>query len=145
MIPASTERRQTSANWQREQAAGYRRPLDLLADVSARLQIHTRQPAVLPPRVDAGFIAWPGSLAWKTTVVLHCNHPNEIDAELAAACARLRAGGGVPPYYLHQLDPARRPKTELARTLPGYPVPRLVREIPNRAAKTVISAGLGPA
>jgi len=31
MIPASTERRQTSANWPHEQAAGYRHPLELLA------------------------------------------------------------------------------------------------------------------
>ncbi len=33
MIPASTDRRQTSANWQQQQAAGYRRPLELLADL----------------------------------------------------------------------------------------------------------------
>jgi EF-P beta-lysylation protein EpmB len=167
-----------------------------LADLSARLQplphlkrlrIHTRQPIVLPARVDPGFVAWLGSLPWKTTVVLHCNHPNEIDAEVAAACARLRAAGAtllnqsvllagvnddagvlaslsrrlfdcdVLPYYLHLLDPvrgaahfdvsetrARGLMTELARTLPGYLLPRLVREIPSRAAKTVISAGLHP-
>lgn len=167
-----------------------------LADLSARLQsithlkrlrIHTRQPIVLPARVDAGFIAWLGSLPWKTVVVLHCNHPNEIDAEVAAACARLRAACvtllnqsvllagvndnaqvlaalsrrlfdcSVLPYYLHLLDPvrgaahfevsetvARGLMTELARTLPGYLLPRLVREIPNRPAKTVISAGLAP-
>ena len=167
-----------------------------LADLSARLQsiphlkrlrIHTRQPIVLPARVDRGFAAWLSSLPWKTTIVLHCNHPNEIDAEVAAACARLRATGAtmlnqsvllagvnddaevldtlsrrlfdcdVLPYYLHLLDPvrgaahfdvsetrARGLMTELARTLPGYLLPRLVREIPNRAAKTIISAGLGP-
>ena len=167
-----------------------------LADLSARLQsiphlrrlrIHTRQPIVLPARVDAGLIAWLGSLRWKTTVVLHCNHPAEIDPEVAAACARLRAAGvtllnqsvllagvndnaqvlaslsrrlfdcDVLPYYLHLLDPvrgaahfevsevlARGLMTELAHTLPGYLLPRLVREIPDRAAKTVISAGLAP-
>lgn len=123
-----------------------------LADLSARLQpishlkrlrIHTRQPVVLPARVDAGLIAWLGSLPWKTTVVLHCNHPNEIDAEVASACARLRAGGATHFDVSEAL--ARGLMTELARTLPGYLVPRLVREMPNRAAKTVISAGLGPA
>ncbi len=76
-----------------------------LAELSARLQpvphlkrlrIHTRQPIVLPARVDPGFIAWLGALPWKTTVVLHCNHPNEIDAEVAGACARLRAAGAPP-------------------------------------------------
>ncbi len=142
---------------------------------------------MLPARVDRGFAAWLGSLPWKTTIVLHCNHPNEIDAEVAAACARLRATGAtmlnqsvllagvnddaevlaalsrrlfdcdVLPYYLHLLDPvrgaahfdvsetrARALLNELARTLPGYLLPRLVREIANRAAKTIISAGLGP-
>ena len=152
-----------------------------------RLRIHTRQPIVLPARVDRGFTAWLGSLPWRTSIVLHCNHPDEIDAEVAAACARLRASGvtllnqsvllagvndnarvlaalsrrlfdcSVLPYYLHLLDPvrgaahfdvsetrARALMTELARTLPGYLVPRLVREIPDRPAKTVLSAGLGP-
>ncbi len=142
---------------------------------------------MLPARVDAGFIAWRGSLPWKTTVVLHCNHPNEIDVEVAAACARLRTAGvtllnqsvllagvnddaqvlaalsrrlfdcNVLPYYLRLLDPvrgaahfevnealARGLMTELAHTLPGYLLPRLVREIPDRPAKTVISAGLAP-
>jgi L-lysine 2,3-aminomutase len=74
---------------------------------------------------------------------LHCNHPNEVDAEVAAACARLRAGGAA--HFDVSEAQARGLVTELARTLPGYLVPRLAREIPNRAAKTVISAGLGPA
>jgi EF-P beta-lysylation protein EpmB len=149
-----------------------------------RLRIHTRLPVVLPARVDTGLCRWLALLPWPTVVVLHCNHAQEIDAEVRAACQRLRASGiqllnqavllagvndswtaqrdlsmslfdaGVLPYYLHLLDPvrgtahfaveetrARRLHNELAAALPGYLLPRLVREIPNRPAKTVISGG----
>ena len=56
---------------------------------------------------------------------------------------------GVAPYYLHQLDPvagaghfqvsdetARQLMAELREALPGYMLPRLVREIPGEASKT---------
>lgn len=99
-----------------------------------RLRIHTRWPVVLPERVDADLLAWLRSLPWPVTLVLHANHGNEIDVEVAAACARLRDAGvtllnqavllrgvndsadallglserlgeiGVLPYYLHLLD-----------------------------------------
>jgi L-lysine 2,3-aminomutase len=55
---------------------------------------------------------------------------------------------GVLPYYLHMLDPvdgaahfevseerARQLHQELAARLPGYLVPRLVREVPGAPAK----------
>jgi EF-P beta-lysylation protein EpmB len=58
---------------------------------------------------------------------------------------------GVLPYYLHLLDPvagaahfdvpeatARRLLAEVAALLPGYLVPRLVREIPGESAKTML-------
>jgi L-lysine 2,3-aminomutase len=58
---------------------------------------------------------------------------------------------GVLPYYLHQLDPvqgaahfsvpddeAKSLVIQLRNTLPGYLVPRLVREEAGRAAKTAI-------
>ena len=58
---------------------------------------------------------------------------------------------GVLPYYLHALDPVRGaahfdvPETEaralvaeLAARLPGYLVPRLVREIPGARSKTML-------
>jgi L-lysine 2,3-aminomutase len=58
---------------------------------------------------------------------------------------------GVLPYYLHQLDPvagaahfevpedtARSLVAEVAARLPGYLVPRLVREIPGEASKTML-------
>ncbi|HET7063886.1 MAG TPA: EF-P beta-lysylation protein EpmB [Rudaea sp.] len=144
-----------------------------------RLRIHTRLPVVLPERIDDEFSRWLGALPWPTTIVLHANHANELDASVAAACARLRDSGaillnqsvllrgvndnasvladlserlfdcGVLPYYLHQLDRvagaahfevddtrARDLVDELRDRLPGYLVPRLVREIAGARAKT---------
>jgi L-lysine 2,3-aminomutase len=143
-----------------------------------RLRIHTRLPVVLPSRVDAGLAAWVAGLEWPLVIVLHANHPNEIDAEVAAACATLRSAGamllnqsvllrgvnddietlaglsrrlfdaGVLPYYLHVLDRvrgaahfevpedrARHLAGQLTATLPGYLVPRLVRESAGAPAK----------
>ncbi|HKU91543.1 MAG TPA: EF-P beta-lysylation protein EpmB [Steroidobacteraceae bacterium] len=102
-----------------------------------RLRVHTRQPIVLPSRVDAGLITWLRGIRLPTIMVLHSNHPNEIDADVRAACAALRAAGvtllnqavllrgvnddagtlerlsvtlmdaGVLPYYLHVPDRVR--------------------------------------
>jgi len=102
-----------------------------------RLRIHTRQPIVLPSRVDAGLLAWLGGIRLPVVMVLHANHPNEIDPEVRAACATLRSAGvtllnqsvllkgvnddveilqrlsvalveaGVVPYYLHLPDRVR--------------------------------------
>ena len=99
-----------------------------------RLRIHTRQPIVLPERVDAELAGWLAPLPIAKIVVVHCNHANEIDAEVRAAMQRLRDCGatllnqsvllrgvndtvsalealsetlfscGVLPYYLHLLD-----------------------------------------
>lgn len=146
-----------------------------------RLRIHTRQPVVLPSRVDDGLVGWLATLRLPMVFVLHANHPNEIDAEVRAACARLRASGvtllnqsvllngvnddagvlaelsrrlfeaGVLPYYLHVLDRvrgaahfeiaeshARRIAGELSARLPGYLVPRLVREVYGAPAKVTL-------
>jgi EF-P beta-lysylation protein EpmB len=102
-----------------------------------RLRIHTRQPVVLPSRVDDGLGGWLRALRLPMVFVLHANHPNEIDADVRSACERLRASGvtllnqsvllrdvnddaevlaelsrrlfdaGVLPYYLHVLDRVR--------------------------------------
>lgn len=102
-----------------------------------RLRIHTRQPVVLPARVDDGLITWLQGLRLPTAMVLHVNHANEIDDEVRGACARLRSAGltllnqsvllrgvndsvaalaslsralfdaGVTPYYLHLPDRVR--------------------------------------
>lgn len=75
---------------------------------------------------------------------------NDSVDSLSALSLRL-SEVGVLPYYLHQLDAVAgaahfgvddRRATELiaavAARLPGYLVPRLVREIPGAAAKTVL-------
>jgi EF-P beta-lysylation protein EpmB len=102
-----------------------------------RLRVHTRQPIMLPSRVDAGLINWLRGIRLPLVMVLHANHPNEIDAEVRAACRALRAAGitllnqsvllrgvnddveslerlsaalmeaGVLPYYLHLADRVR--------------------------------------
>jgi L-lysine 2,3-aminomutase len=102
-----------------------------------RLRLHTRLPVVLPSRVDEGLLQWLRDLPWPVAIVLHVNHGNEIDADVRAACASLRASGatllnqavllrgvndsvaalselsrrlfeaGVVPYYLHLLDRVR--------------------------------------
>jgi EF-P beta-lysylation protein EpmB len=143
-----------------------------------RLRIHTRLPVVLPERIDREFVEWLGALALPRVVVLHANHANEIDAVVAAACARLRDAGatllnqsvllrgvnddvgslaalserlfeaGVLPYYLHQLDRVAGTAhfevadahalvliERLRERLPGYLVPRLVREIAGAPSK----------
>ena len=98
------------------------------------LRIHTRMPVVLPERVDAGLLLLLSSTRLNKVVVLHSNHPQELDESVANACARLREAGshvlnqsvllagvnddadtlaalserlfacGVLPYYLHLLD-----------------------------------------
>ncbi|MEO5623586.1 MAG: EF-P beta-lysylation protein EpmB [Dokdonella sp.] len=143
-----------------------------------RLRIHTRLPVVLPERVDAHFLDWLGALSLQRVVVLHANHPDEIDAKVVAACAALRGAGatllnqtvllrgvndnadtlvglserlfdaGVLPYYLHQLDRvagaahfevddsrALALHDALRERLPGYLVPRLVREVAGAPCK----------
>jgi EF-P beta-lysylation protein EpmB len=102
-----------------------------------RLRVHTRQPVVLPSRVDAGLLAWLRAVQRPVVIVLHVNHANEIDAAVRTACASLRGAGatllnqsvllrgvnddvdslqrlsvalldaGVMPYYLHLPDRVR--------------------------------------
>jgi EF-P beta-lysylation protein EpmB len=154
-----------------------------------RLRIHTRQPVVLPSRVDDGLLAWLRGLRWPVAIVLHVNHAQELDATVGEALGRLRASGaqllnqsvllrgvndspaalstlserlfecGVLPYYLHVLDrvrgsahfdvpdeEARALHAGLVAALPGYLVPRLVREVPGVAHKvSIASAGPLPA
>jgi len=98
------------------------------------LRIHTRFPVVLPERVDPGLESILASTRFATVVVIHANHPAELDASVAGAVARLRRAArivlnqsvllaginddagtliglserlfecGVQPYYLHLLD-----------------------------------------
>jgi EF-P beta-lysylation protein EpmB len=102
-----------------------------------RIRVHTRQPVVLPSRVDEGLLIWLRGVKRPLVMVLHVNHPNEIDDEVRSACAKLRSAGvsllnqsvllkgvndnvdtlaqlsrelldaGVMPYYLHLPDRVR--------------------------------------
>lgn len=99
-----------------------------------RLRIHTRLPIVIPQRVTDELLRWLRSTRLVPVVVVHANHPAEIDAAVAESLGRL-VDAGVPvlnqsvllrgvnddeetlvalsrrlvdlrvfPYYLHQLD-----------------------------------------
>ncbi|MGD2084397.1 MAG: EF-P beta-lysylation protein EpmB [Chromatiales bacterium] len=156
-----------------------------LADIPhlQRLRIHTRLPVVLPERIDASLLEWLAHGRLKPVVVVHANHPRELDEDVAAALGRLKDAGvellnqavllagvndsaevlaelserlfehGVLPYYLHGLDRVRGAahfevpdgralalQRELSDRLPGYLVPRLVREVPGAASKLPLDA-----
>lgn len=145
------------------------------------LRIHTRLPVVLPERIDASFLDWISRLTLNVVIVIHCNHPNEIDEHVSIALHQLKAAGvtllnqavllkgvndqadtlvelgkklhscGVLPYYLHMLDPvqgaahfavseadAEQLMTACHARLPGYLVPRLVRETAGEHGKTLL-------
>jgi EF-P beta-lysylation protein EpmB len=146
-----------------------------------RLRIHTRLPIVLPERVTPELIDLLTMTRLRSIVVVHANHPNELDATCSRALRRLIDAGipvlnqavllkgvndsadvlaelcerladlGVIPYYIHQLDRVRGAHhfevpesfglelmTELHRRLPGFAVPRYVREVPGAPGKTPI-------
>ncbi|MBW3165510.1 EF-P beta-lysylation protein EpmB [Ferrimonas balearica] len=150
-----------------------------------RLRIHTRLPVVLPSRITDQLVSMLADAPWQVVMVLHINHPNELQPELVAGLARLKAAGvtllnqavllkgvndhadtlvalaeglfdaGVLPYYLHLLDRvagaahfevdedrARALMAEQLQRLPGFLVPRLVREIAGEASKTPIDLKL---
>lgn len=114
---------------------------DIFQDLSAiphvdRIRIHTRMPIVLPERIDEGLIELMNRSTLRVIVVIHSNHPNELDASVSAAMDRLLHTGAtllnqsvllrgvndsestlialskklfemkVLPYYLHSLDHA---------------------------------------
>ena len=102
-----------------------------------RLRIHTRLPIVIPQRVTDELLDWLRGTRLTPIVVVHANHPQEIDDATAAALSRLVDAGivvlnqsvllhgvndnaealiglsrrlvdlRVMPYYLHQLDRVR--------------------------------------
>jgi EF-P beta-lysylation protein EpmB len=108
----------------------------LLADIPhlRRLRIHTRLPIVISERVTSELIDILCRHRLTTIVVVHANHANELDGQVAAALGKLADAGivllnqavllagvndsveaqaalcerlvdlRVMPYYLHQLD-----------------------------------------
>ncbi|TVP52081.1 MAG: EF-P beta-lysylation protein EpmB [Halomonadaceae bacterium] len=152
-----------------------------------RLRIHTRLPVVIPQRVNEELLAWLEALPVPMVMVLHINHPREIDPQVHQAMEQLRAAGvtllnqavllrgvnddadtlealsealfaaGILPYYLHGFDAvadaahfdagdhrARELMRELLIRLPGFLVPKLVREVPGQASKWPLDLGLLP-
>lgn len=99
-----------------------------------RLRVHTRLPVVIPARTTPELLTALSHPRLQTVIVVHCNHANEIDADVAAAFALIRQRGmtllnqavllagvndsaaalahlgerlfeaGALPYYLHLLD-----------------------------------------
>lgn len=146
-----------------------------------RLRIHTRLPVVLPERIDEHLLSWMSASRLQIIMVIHANHANEIDHEVAEALAALDLAGcqllnqavllkgvnddidslhnlserlsevAVIPYYLHLLDRVAGAShfdvseqvgitliEQLRSLVPGYLVPRLVREQQGEKSKTVI-------
>ncbi len=60
-----------------------------------RLRIHTRLPIVIPQRVCDSLLTWLGNSRLTPVIVLHTNHPNEIDSEVRAAIHKLSALKGI--------------------------------------------------
>ena len=54
-----------------------------------RLRIHSRLPVVLPERVDSGLLQLIDSSRFQLVMVLHANHPQEIDHAVAGALRKL--------------------------------------------------------
>ena len=98
------------------------------------LRFHTRLPIVLPNRITAELLQMLQETRFNTSIVIHCNHPNELNKTVQTSLLALRAASitllnqavllksindsasclaelsyrlfdaGVLPYYLHQLD-----------------------------------------
>lgn len=144
-----------------------------------RLRIHTRLPIVLPERVTEEFLDLLLDARPTPIVVVHANHPHELEGSCGETLRRLVRSGitvlnqavllrgvndsvaalaglceglidlGVMPYYLHQLDrvagaahfevpesTGRDLIDESRRRLPGYAVPKYVREVAGEEFKT---------
>ena len=147
-----------------------------------RLRLHTRLPVVIPQRITINLVEQLSMSRLKATIVLHINHPNEIDQILIDALEPLRKAriplfnqsvllkgindnanvlaqlseelfdNGIQPYYLHMFDPVQgaahfnvtendaiKIVKEMMAILPGFLMPKLVREIAGQANKTPIN------
>jgi EF-P beta-lysylation protein EpmB len=99
-----------------------------------RLRVHTRLPIMIPERVTAELLDWLTGTRLAPVMVIHANHPAELQGSAAVAVRKIVAAGvptlnqavllrgvndavetlvelserlvdlGVMPYYLHQLD-----------------------------------------
>lgn len=155
--------------------------IEKIAHVS-RLRIHSRLPVVIPKRITKKLVTLLKGSRLKATMVLHINHPNEINDELVKALEPLRQAriplfnqsvllrgvndnaqvlvslseslfdAGIQPYYLHLFDAVQGAAhfdvneadavtiaNEMLASLPGFLMPKLVREIAGQANKTPIN------
>jgi len=146
------------------------------------LRVHSRMPVVIPQRITSPGMNWLTDTRLTPVMVIHSNHPNEIDHHVIEALQTLKREGvtllnqtvllagindnpeallalskrlfaaGVLPYYLHMLDKVsgaahfevteRRAKeliTILRNQLPGYLIPKLVREQSGELSKMPIN------
>ncbi|MDP5293767.1 EF-P beta-lysylation protein EpmB [Oceanimonas sp. CHS3-5] len=152
-----------------------------------RLRIHSRLPVVIPTRLTGTLRERLSQSRLRPVLVVHVNHANEIDQDLAGRLQQWQRAGitllnqsvllagvnddadalealserlfeaGVLPYYVHQLDKvagaahfavsddhARALMARLLERLPGFLVPRLVREIGGEVSKTPLDLNLEP-
>lgn len=155
--------------------------LELIPHVT-RLRIHSRLPVVIPNRMTKNLVTLLKNSRLKAAIVLHINHPNEINDELINALEPLREARiplfnqsvllkginddaqvliklsellfdtGIQPYYLHLFDAVQGAAhfdvyehdaieivKEMLANLPGFLMPKLVREIAGQANKTPIN------
>jgi L-lysine 2,3-aminomutase len=148
-----------------------------------RIRIHSRLPIVLPARITDELVRILAVCSKQVILVVHANHPNEINERVVSAIKPLKNIGltlfnqsvllkgvndtaqtlselseklfaiGITPYYLHLLDKAvGTGHFEIAeaeakilieavqKQLPGYLVPKLVKEIAGAASKQYVFA-----
>jgi EF-P beta-lysylation protein EpmB len=158
----------------------------LLIDLSKiphlqRVRFHTRFPIGIPERIDGEFLEALKRSRFQFWLIVHINHPKELDEDLFSRLAEVQklgipvlnqavllkgvndseeallnlfgtlANRGIFAYYLHQLDKvlgaerfevAEARGLELIRYLenhlPGYAVPKYVREVPGAGSKVAI-------
>lgn len=60
-----------------------------------RLRIHTRLPIVIPQRITDEFTEWFAKSRFQKIVLLHCNHPNEIDSTVVNALIKIQSTGAI--------------------------------------------------
>lgn len=143
------------------------------------LRIHSRVPIVIPNRIDEELIYLLKNSRLRIIVVVHSNHPAELDdftcskllqltkqdilvlnqavllkgvndsADVLVALSQQLFEARVMPYYLHVLDKVKGAHhfdlasrqidliyKDVLASLPGYLVPKLVREIAGEKNKT---------
>lgn len=147
------------------------------------LRIHTRLPIMIPSRITSTLLTLLRNTRFQVSLVIHCNHAQEIDQSVTEALKQLRLAGvtllnqavllkgindtsvalinlshalfraQVLPYYLHLLDAVQgaahfevNKETALSllhtmqASLPGYLVPKLVREEAGKKNKTWVTS-----